>query len=78
MVVNLIDKSANKVVLSHIDRLVDGMNYIVVNNNKKAVFGLKNINDTFADIKDNIAKYFGLPVKKIFLRNSYGEIMLSS
>jgi hypothetical protein len=39
---------------------------------------LKKTTDTFGDIKENIAKYFGLPSDKIFLTNIFNEILLSS
>lgn len=74
---NLIDKVSNNVIFSHIDALENKMDYIVINNNKQAVFKLKSKLDTFGDIKQNIAKYFGLPVKQIFLRNAKEEILLS-
>lgn len=41
MVNNLIDKVSNKVIFSHIDNLDGNMDYIVINNNKQAVFKLK-------------------------------------
>lgn len=78
MVSNQIDKVASKVIFSHIDNLQGNMDYIVINNNKKAMFKLKKKTDTFGDIKENIAKYFGLPPKKIFLTNGFNEILLTS
>jgi hypothetical protein len=78
MVNNLVEKVSNKVMFSHVDNLVGNMDYIVINNNKKAMFKLKKATDTFGEIKENIAKYFGLPSKKIFLTNGFQEILLSS
>lgn len=51
MVMNLIDKVSNNVIFSHIDALENKMDYIVINNNKQAVFKLKSKLDTFGDIK---------------------------
>ena len=78
MVNNLIEKVSRKVIFSHIDNLQGNMDYIVINNNKKAMFKLKKVTDTFGEIKVNIAKYFGLPASKIFLTNGFNEILLSS
>jgi len=64
------------VITSHVDELEGNMNYIVIHANKQAIFKLKTRNDTFGQIKGNIAEYFGLPKDKIFLKNSRGEIML--
>lgn len=45
--------------------------------NKKAFFMLKSKDDTVRKVKSKIADYFGLPVDKIFLKNSNGKILLS-
>jgi hypothetical protein len=78
MVNGLIEKVSSKVIFSHIDNLYGNMDYIVINNNKKAMFKLKKKTDTFGEIKANISKYFGLPDDKIFLTNGFNEILLSS
>ena len=78
MVNGLIEKVSNKVIFSHLDNLYGNMDYIVINNNKKAMFKLKKKTDTFGEIKANISKYFGLPDEKIFLTNGFNEILLSS
>ena len=38
---------------------------------------LKSMHDTFEDIKEKVANYFGLPIEKIFLMNSKNQILLS-
>jgi len=53
------------------------MEYIVKHGTKKAIFQLKDKDDTFKDIKSNVEQYFGLPKGTIFLENEKGEILLS-
>lgn len=74
-----IDSVCRKVLLSHVEPLVEGanMNYIVRHGTKQAIFKLKSRKQTFGDIKGNIAEYFGLPKSIIFLENIKGEILLS-
>lgn len=45
------------------------MEYIVIHSNKKAIFKLKSMDDTFGSIKGNIAEYFGLPKDGVYLKN---------
>ena len=45
------------------------MEYIVIHSKKKAIFKLKSMDDTFGDIKGNIAEYFGLPKESVYLTN---------
>lgn len=66
---------------AHVEKLNDvstnNMNYIVKHGTKQAIFKLKDRRNTFGDIKNNIAEYFGLPKAYIFLENVKGEILLS-
>jgi len=79
MVINEIETVCDKVISAHIEMLDDNnMNYIVIHSDKKAIFKLKSKTETFKDINDKIAYYFGLPKGKIFLKNSNNEILLSN
>ena len=55
----------DQVMNAHIERndteSFMNMCYIVKHSNKQAIFKLKSLNDTFGEIKINIAEYFGLP-----------------
>ena len=78
MVESEIETIAQKVLNAHVEPLViEKMSYIVIHANKKAIFKLKNRDDTFGHIKEKIAEYFGLPKDRIFLRNQNGEILLT-
>ena len=70
MILNVIQSVCNKVMAKHLEPLNENtMEYIVVHSNKKAIFKLKNKNDTFGSIKGNIAEYFGLPKDGVYLKN---------
>ena len=70
MVINEIETVCDKVISAHIEMLDENnMNYVVIHSDKKAIFKLKSKSDTFENINDKIADYFGLPRGEIFLKN---------
>lgn len=78
IVKNKIDTVCIQDIFTHIEQLEMGnMNYIVKHADKQAIFRLKNKKETFGQIKESIAEYFGLPPKLVFLENENGEILLS-
>jgi len=70
MVSNAIQAVCKKVMAKHLEPLNEfTMEYIVIHSNKKAIFKLKSMDDTFGSIKGNIAEYFGLPKDGVYLKN---------